>query len=372
MNVVVAGGGFAGVRAALELAKARIGRITLVSQSPYLSHHDALQFARTGVSGATSRVTLEDICADYPSIRVVLDTVISIDVDRKHLVGKAASYDYDELIMALGASPAQQNTSTRDTLTYIYGDLRASLDAAREFNRVITVVGGGCEGVELVGAVREYTNSLLKQYPGTRSEVGVQLVERQSMLLPRHSPQARRKVEQRLRANGVKVLLGTEVSYGKDFTVCADIKLPAQDVIWANGTVSNSFYAEHPQLFHLNTAGLVEVDPHLETYSHIYVIGQNVAVKGAMTVKGTLDMADFVVDHLLRISTREHPLPYHPTSVISSIEVDARWAYVECFGVYVTSRIGYVLSRLVTRVNLRKIMSPLMTKIFVARSTTKS
>lgn len=372
MNIVVAGGGFAGVRAALELAKAHIGRITLISQSPYLSHHEALQFARTGVSDVVSQVALEDICADYPSIRVVQDTIISIDVDRKHLVGKAASYDYDELIMALGVSPAQKHVSTQDTLSRIYGDLRANLDTSREFNRVVTVIGGGCEGVEFAGAVREYTSALLKQYPGTRSEIGVQLVERQSMLLPRHSPQARRKVERRLQANGVKVLLGTEASYGKDFVTCASMKLPSQDVIWANGTVSNSFYVEHPQLFHLDAAGLVEVDPHFEAYPHVYVIGQNVAVKGAMTVKGTLDMADFVVDHLLRVSTGEHPLPYQPTSVISSIEVDARWVYVECFGVYVTGRIGYALSRLVTRVNLRKIMSPLMTKIFVARSTTKS
>lgn len=371
MNIVIVGGGFAGVRAALELGRLHIGRITLVSDTPYLAHHDALQLARRGTDTVANHVSLDELCAEFPAIRVVHDTAMSIDVERKLLVGEHASYDYDKLVMALGAVPTNRDTSSLATLQQLYTELSTDLEAGRRFDRAVTVVGGGREGVEMAGAVHDYAQALLAKFPTSHSKVRVTLVEQQPTLLPRHSPQARRHVQRRLTHRGIDLQLHTTAKRKADFTHFGTHKRPYSTTLWVNGSVSNPFYGDHPQLFQLDADGRVDVDPHLEAYPHIYVIGQNIAVRGALTVKGTLDMADFVVDHLLRVSTGRHPLPYHPSSVITTIVTDSDWAYVECFGVYVTRRFGHWLATRVEATNIRKIMSPMLAKIFVVRSTAK-
>lgn len=371
MNVVIAGGGFAGVRAALELSKAQVGRITLVSESRYFQHHEVLQLARMGFDVESPRVTLDELCAEHASIRVVQDTIVSIDGDRKNLVGKAASYEYDELIMALGAESVGSGEKSHDTLARIYAELEKDFEKRHRFDRIISVVGGGQEGVELAGAIREYTDRLSEANKEVSSKISVKLIEKKPMLLSRHSSQAQRKALHRLRSKGVEVQLGTTARVAGKYMVCGSVKTPLQDTLWVNGFTSNLFYVEHPRFFQVDEYGFVDVDPYLEAYPHIYVIGQNIAVRGAMTGKGTLDMADFIVDHLLRVSTGEHPLPYRPTSSITSIITDSRWAYIECFGVYITGRLGRSFASRLENVNIRKIMSPTVAKIFVARSTTK-
>ena len=371
MNVVVVGGGIAGVRAALECAKARVGRVTLVSESAHLRHHETLQLARMGLTKNSSRISLDELCAEYANIRVILDTAISIDVDRKHLIGKAASYEYDELIMSLGVVSKHGGADTVNTLTHIYSELEADYTAGRHFDRVITIVGGGKEGVELAGAVHEYTKNLIQEYPTSPSRVEIRLVEQQPVIVPRHSTQAQRKVLHRLRHNGIKVQVDVSAHIAGSSVICGNDKVPLHTTLWANGSVNNPFYVEHPEFFQIDRNGCVDVDPYLEAYPHIYVIGQNLSVQGTSTVKNTLDTADFIVDHLLRISTREYPLPYRATSTITTIETDSRWAYVECFGVYVTGWFGRKLAAYIERVNIRKIMSSVAAKIFVVRSTTK-
>ena len=87
MNVVIVGGGFGGVKAALELSKRHIGKITLISDQPYFLHHATLYATATGRDSAESIISLTDIFAAHPSVTVVLDTVKSIDTARKLIIG---------------------------------------------------------------------------------------------------------------------------------------------------------------------------------------------------------------------------------------------------------------------------------------------
>ena len=64
MNTVVVGGGFAGVKAALELAKKKLGRVTLISDETFFLHHATLYATATGRATAESVVTLAHIFAD--------------------------------------------------------------------------------------------------------------------------------------------------------------------------------------------------------------------------------------------------------------------------------------------------------------------
>ena len=83
MNVTVVGGGFAGVKAALELSKRQVGKITLVSDEPYFLHHATLYATATGKNIAESVIPLKDIFAGYNNVTIVQDKISSIDPDRK-------------------------------------------------------------------------------------------------------------------------------------------------------------------------------------------------------------------------------------------------------------------------------------------------
>ena len=54
MHTVIVGGGFAGVRTALELSKKQLGKITLISDEPYFLYHASLYATATGRDAAAS------------------------------------------------------------------------------------------------------------------------------------------------------------------------------------------------------------------------------------------------------------------------------------------------------------------------------
>ena len=103
MNVVIVGGGFAGVKAAIELSKRQVGKITLISDQPYFLHHATLYATATGRNIAESVLPLQDIFADYPNVTVVHDKMTSIEPSRKIIIGEKKQYAYDKAILAIGS-----------------------------------------------------------------------------------------------------------------------------------------------------------------------------------------------------------------------------------------------------------------------------
>ncbi len=79
MHVVVVGSGFGGVKAALELSKRQIGKITLITDKSYFLHHATLYATATGKSTEESVIPLNVIFADHPNVKIVEDTITGLD-----------------------------------------------------------------------------------------------------------------------------------------------------------------------------------------------------------------------------------------------------------------------------------------------------
>ena len=73
MHTVIIGGGFAGIKAALELANKQTGKITLISNSPYFNCHASLYSILAGKSKRQSKVTLSDITTALKGYRKKID-----------------------------------------------------------------------------------------------------------------------------------------------------------------------------------------------------------------------------------------------------------------------------------------------------------
>ena len=383
MHTVIIGGGFAGIKAALELSRLESGRITLISNRPYFLHHGAVPAAITGVDVADLAISLDDIFALRPDVQVVHASLTSIDPDRKLAVCGHASYDYDALVMALGSEADYSGVAgshehvfsvrSLEQITRFHDHLHTTLTEDHHVERSYVIVGGGETGVELAGAVQQYINQLAADHLTKRAKVHVTLAEAQPRLLPKYSSQASRKVAKQLAHIGVEILVNTSVqAIDSAYITVANRKLPAETVLWAAGVRNNSFYAKHPQYFEVLPDGRVSVNPYLEAYRDIYVIGDNIDVKGSGQVRGALDMAVYIADYLVRSATGQAHYPYRPSTALLAIPISRHWGYAECLGVYVSGRIGKHLSDRAAYHSYLQIMPRVMADIAVASHTTKT
>ncbi|GAA5065034.1 NAD(P)/FAD-dependent oxidoreductase [Nocardia callitridis] len=149
-EVVVIGGGYAGVMAANRMTKRADVRVTLINPRevfvPRLRMHQVVGGTHEGV------VDYRDVLAE--GVRLVVGSVTRIDAaDRRVLLAEGDSIAYDYLIYAVGSGNAAPPVPGVSEFAYPV----ATLEAARRLRSVlfdtpsaaaVTVVGGGPAGVE--------------------------------------------------------------------------------------------------------------------------------------------------------------------------------------------------------------------------------
>lgn len=368
MHTVIVGGGFAGVRAALEISKRQLGKITLISDQPYFLHHATLYATATGRSEKESVITLEDVFANHHDVTVVQDTLTSIDPDRKLALGAKKQYPYDTLVLALGSSTdyfskgRKNNHSfglhTLEDVRTFRRHIMTEVKQDKHLDKNYVIIGGGETGVELAGALALYLQELAHLYLSKRTKISIVLVESQERILPHSSRTASKRVASRLARLGVTVLAGTHVErVGAHSVKIGERELSTETIMWTNGTVNNSFFKEHSNYFILTPQGRVTVNPYLEAYKDIYVLGDNAAIRGAGTAHAAIDMGTFIAKHLVRKITDRPLKPFAPHSHTTNIPVGDGWAYIEKFGVYVDGPVGHWLRRHLVLRSYRNIVS---------------
>lgn len=356
MHTVIVGGGFAGVKTALELAKRKTGKITLISDKPYFLYHAALYATATGSSPRETVIQLADIFADHHSVKLVEDTMISLDPERKMVVGKSKSYPYDTLVLAIGSVtnfldiPGMRRGSfgikTLDEIAKFHAHLKNEMIKDNHLDKNYVIVGGGATGVELAGVIAPYIKRVAEEHTVRKTKVRVTLVEANERLLPSLSKSASVVAQKRLEQLGVKVLLGTKVrSFNKTHITLDDKKIPTKTVIWTAGLQNNPFFAEYPEYFTLAKNGRVVVNPYLEAYRDIYVLGDNASTTDSGIAPAALAMGKFLARHIDRKSRKLPLLPYRGVKPAITIPIGDEWAYVERWGVYVTGRLGHMARR---------------------------
>ncbi|HEU4830562.1 MAG TPA: FAD-dependent oxidoreductase [Candidatus Saccharimonadales bacterium] len=355
-NIVIVGGGFAGVKAALEISKRKLGKVTLISDEPYFLHHATLYATATGRNRAESVISLVDIFSNNPLVTVVQDTMKSIDSDRRLVVGSKVSYKYDELIIAIGLVTTYFDIKgmdqhafgikTLDEVKAFNQHIRQDIIEDKHVKKTYVVVGAGPTGVELAGALKGYVTQLVATYKVKRPNVAITLVEAAPRILPKSSKTASRIIARKLTSMGVKVITNHAVQSMDDDSVTIQGKRVTTDtVIWTSGVANHPFFAKHPEYFQLAKNGRVEVDEHLQAYSHIYVLGDNNATKYSGMAWPALASARFIAHHLARKNAKKPLKKFRTSSPPSGIPVNGLWAYVEWRGIYVAGRAGFVLRR---------------------------
>jgi len=357
MNITIVGGGFGGIKSALELAKNPANHITLISDKADFQYYPALYSSATGHSHLESWVPLGEIFAGKKNITVFMDKIEKIDTKEKQLKGTSGkTYHYERCILALGSVTTYFNIEGLES--YAYGI--KSEEEVKELKRHIyhdiaerhtmdkhyVVVGGGPTGVELAAALGSYLKRLSDHYGLKKHAIRIDLIEAAPRILPRMSERASRRVAKRLKKLGVSVQVGKAVqSETADAIMVSGKPIKSQTVIWTSGVANSPFYEKNKDQFKFAPRGRIAVDQYMRAADDLYVIGDNAATLYTGLAQTALHDAKFVAKNILREQRGWRPKEYKAVQPIVIIPVGEKWSVFEWHGIRLYGWIAAVLRR---------------------------
>ena len=301
-HIVIVGGGFGGLTAALALRNVPV-RVTLIDRRNYHLFQPLLyQVATAGLSPADIASPIRGILRKQRNTTVLLGKVTGIDVAGKAVLSDERWVTYDQLVIATGARHAYFNhdewecfapglkkiddaTDIRSRILVAFERAENSTDD-RERRRLLTfvIIGGGPTGVEMAGAIAELARKALSidfRNIDPRS-ARVVLVESGPRVLANFPEPLSAVAKRALERLGVEVVLGTRVSRcSLDGVIVGNAEIEADTIIWAAGVMASPaakwLGAEQDR------AGRVVVERDLTLTGHpeIFVIGDTALSKAA-------------------------------------------------------------------------------------------
>src|SRR5579863_6983701 len=301
-KVVIIGGGFGGLSAALGLKRAPV-EVTLIDRCNYHLFQPLLYQVATGtLSPANIASPLRNILKRHKNTRVLLAEATRIDAANRRVILSDGSIEYDTLVVSTGSSHqyfghdeweefAPGLKTVEDATDMRRRILLAFETAERETDpeklrawMTFVIVGGGPTGAELAGALGEIANDTLRRDFRSiePSNARIILVEGADRVLPPYPPllsAAARKMLERL---GVTVRTGALVTDIRKESVSVregdrTETIPTRTILWAAGVLGSPLGRIVAQQTGatLDKAGRVSVEPDLTVPGHpdIFVIG---------------------------------------------------------------------------------------------------
>jgi NADH dehydrogenase len=331
-RVVILGGGFAGIHAALGLGKLPLD-VTLVDRKNHHTFQPLLyQVALAVLSPADIAQPIRSILRDQPNTEVLMDEAISFDLVQRHVNVKSGSMlEYDYLVVATGSThsyfgrnewaPLAPGLKTIEDATEIRRRVLLAFELAeRQMVETGThpalnfvIIGGGPTGVELAGAISD----IAKLYMARDfrhidpSQAEVLILEGSPAILSAYPPDLQVKARQQLAELGVKVRTGAHVTDNKPgYVMVGDERIEAVVTLWAAGVQASPL----GKLMGLETdkRGCVLVDEHLNPKDHpeIFICGDLAHVEqDGKQVPGVaqpaMQMGDYVAKRISRLTAQK-------------------------------------------------------------------
>ncbi len=294
-QLLIIGGGFAGLWATRALAKAPLD-ITLVDRANHHLFQPLLyQVATAGLSAGDIAAPLRHILRGQANVRVLMGEVSGIDLAQRQVsVQGSQPLSYDTLLLASGATHAYfghddwaahaPGLKTLDDALLIRRRVllafeRAEAAATPQEQQAwlhFAVVGGGPTGVELAGTLAEIARHTLRNEFRRidPQQAQVRLIEAGPALLASFPPKLQARTRAQLEKLGVEVCCGTPVAAITDEGYAlGDMRVPCRTVLWAAGVAASPLGAMLGA--QRDRAGRVKVNADLTVPGHpeVFVAG---------------------------------------------------------------------------------------------------
>lgn len=307
-RVVIAGGGFAGLFAAISLRKTQVDTTLIDRRNFHLFQPLLYQVATGGLSPGEIASPLRHVLSRQKNTQVLLGEIVDIDVAANEaILADQSRYSYDTLIVATGSThhyfghpewaahapglkTVEDATEIRTRILLAFERAEKTTDPdERAALLTFVVVGGGPTGVELAGALGEISRDTLKSdfRSINPAEARIFLVEGADRLLQTYPSELSAAAERSLIALGVRTRVrarvtaidaaGVTVTTTDAHGVSGEIRTPSKTVLWAAGVQASplgAVLAERTGV-PLDAAGRICVDAALAIPGHpeILVVG---------------------------------------------------------------------------------------------------
>jgi NADH:ubiquinone reductase (H+-translocating) len=315
-RVVVIGGGFGGLQAAVHLARAPVELTLIDRRNFHLFQPLTYQIATGALSPAEVCYPLRAIFERRRNVEVMLAEVHDLDLESREVQVESTAGDesrvsvpYDTLIVAGGSSysyfghdewrevapEVKSVESALATRAHLLSAFEAaemeSDDERRRAWLTFVVVGAGPTGVEMAGQIAELARDTVRSdfRKIDPSDGRILLVELADRVLTSFPESLSRKAARSLESLGVTPLLGHTVVSIDDDGVTIEAggggseRVAARTVIWCAGVTASGLAARLAEKAgaELDRHGRVAVKPDLTLPGHpeVFAIGDMVSVR---------------------------------------------------------------------------------------------
>src|SRR5947208_1200627 len=274
-RIVIAGGGFAGLYAAMHFDK-RLARradvdVMLISRENFILFTPMLHEVAAGDLYPGDIVN--PLRRILRHVKVVEADVCTVDLTgrivgcRGGIAERELNFEFDHLLLTLGS---ETNFFNMDGVRDWSVTMKSLTDAALLRNRMVALLeeaslqsdeaerrqlltfvtaGGGFSGAETTGAVNDFLRETVRYYPGLNEElIRIVVIHPGDFLLPELGQELGDYAERKLRERKVDVIKGVRVANydGARVTLTDGNTIAASTLIWTAGVKPSPFIAALP------------------------------------------------------------------------------------------------------------------------------
>ncbi|MDD6056526.1 MAG: NAD(P)/FAD-dependent oxidoreductase, partial [Helicobacteraceae bacterium] len=292
-KVLIIGGGYGGLKAALGLQREFKGEaeITLISKHDYHYQTTLLHKVAIGtLSARKARIYYRKVL-DLNKINFIKDKIISLNPQENKVCGNGGEYEYDYLVIALGFKPNDFNIKGVREHTFKLSSLNAALKLSnnienkfKEFVHTknkkdlqIIVCGTGFTGIEFAAELATQLDELCLICGIDRKLPKVTCIGRSKQILPVFNKELARVAEKKLKNLGVELLCEAEIVEIKEGEVIikqnGELKsVFGNTILWGAG-VQGSDIVEKSVIKNKKGRILVNENLQCEEFPNIFVVG---------------------------------------------------------------------------------------------------
>ncbi|MFP3598609.1 NAD(P)/FAD-dependent oxidoreductase [Chryseobacterium sp. SIMBA_029] len=340
-QIIIVGGGFAGINLIRSLRNDSRFLITLVDKNNYHFFPPLIyQVATSFIQASNISYPFRRLFSKYKNVNFHMGSLLKVDHESNVIETDTGNLKYDYLVLALGTESnffGMENVQkcalpmkNIEEALYLRNHMLLNLEeAARnkdlkiaERLQNIVIAGGGPTGVELAGMLAEMGRYIAeKEYPEIKLSLSnLYLIDALPTLLSPMSKMAQQTSYETLQQLGVKILLNVSVKdYVDNQVLLSDgTAIDTETLIWTSGVIGREVPGIPKEKIGKGRRILVDEYNRVEGYKNIYAVGDIcLQLTDTQFPKGHPQLAQVAIQqaknlakNLIRIQEKKEIIPF--------------------------------------------------------------
>ena len=266
-QVIVAGGGFAGLNLIKELYDSKYYEVTLIDKHNYNYFTPLLyQVATAFIDASNISYPFRKMFHNKSNIKFYMGSLVKVNPEQNTVETEYGTLSYDYLILSMGtetnffgmenmkkyALPMKTIEDALNLRNHLLLQIEEAVRTPLMFDKLkfanIVIAGGGPTGVEIAGMLAEMARNIVpKDYPTSKTFLQAQvskiyLIDGGTTLLSPMSKKAQDEAYKVLSDLGLEIILNTRVKDydGVHVTLSNGSIIEATTLIWASGVIARN------------------------------------------------------------------------------------------------------------------------------------